>query len=434
MSLTSLPTELIEQIATYLDLASARSQRLVCSSLRQQTIHIFKGLFFCSHSLKWTKEGLDRLRDVSAHKDLGDALKHLIIDATPRDSILLWQLREHLSDGGNPFVADHLVQALHLDVVESKYAAVKKEAEVNATFFNETRYDVKTLLVVFKKLSQLNSIVFEYEGFARKYSTFARRYCESSQHEMSRPFVSTIAAIAATNIHIDKISIHSSRNHGAVSIGRLESLAPSLRNLEGPLETLQVLVLNLRDWRRTDSGFELDTYRAPFIVRLLAKARNIRELSLSCYSSLEPNLFGEMARHCRFDKLESCHLFQIRVYDAPDLINFFAPSASTLKSLSLTHVILLDEDSSWNELLNEIASSPDILVVLETLELVNLAALTGLRMVFEESWSLMQCVEGWGEEAGSKDWRVSLSRALQELREGETSSAWHAAAVACPFN
>lgn len=429
MPLISLPTELTEQIASHLDLPACRCLRLVCSSLRQQTSHDFRDRYFRTRTLKWTKESLDTLLEVTLHPDFGNALQNLSIDATPRHSIHLWSTRKRISEAQaifGPYNANSAKSKL-----EVQYMNDNKVAEELATFFNETRYDQKCLTNVFTKLGKLERIVFEYEGMDKKYGKFGRKYCESSQHEMSRPFVSTMAAIASTSLSVKVISNHHIKNHGAISIGRLESLAPSLRNFDAVLASLKVLQLNLRDWRYPDSGFELETHRAPFVVRFLAKARNVKELDLSCYSSLDDDLFGEMGRHCAFAHLESCKLSLFRINDAVDLISFLAHSSATLKSLKLNHVVLRDESSTWLSLLRSLGSDPAILPVLEELELVNLFTRMGARMSFDLLGMMTSLSLNSISNAGI--WREDLLSRIDGFSEGSSGPAWHLAAVAYPF-
>jgi hypothetical protein len=307
MSLASLPTELIESIALYLDLLSSCSLRLASSSLRQQSLHVFRDRFYHKRSISWTRTDLDRLVEISEHENFGPALQQLVVDATPQHSISLWQLRKRISEA-DPIFSEPDGVFFKSDLQEM-YIEEEKEAKKLATFFNETRYDHKCLLAVFGQAQRLESIIFRYKGMDKKYGKFGRRYCESSQHEMSRPFVSTMAVIAASGVRLKEVTIHHVDHYGAVSIGRLESVAPSLRNFASIFESLERLELDLRDWRHPDEGFELENGRAPFVVRFLAKARNVRHLSLGCYSSLQDDLIGEMARHCTFTS--ACTVLQI---------------------------------------------------------------------------------------------------------------------------
>ncbi|CAO2650192.1 Nn.00g014840.m01.CDS01 [Neocucurbitaria sp. VM-36] len=172
MSLASLPTELIEQIASHLDLSSFRHVRLTCSSIRQQTLHHFKDRYFRKRTLQWTNESLKLLVEVTGHVDFGDELQHLVIDATPRKSIRLWQTRKRISEAQAVF-GSHKKSPL-----KEQYQEDHKIAEDLATFFKETRYDQKCVISVFRKLGKLKSISFEYEGMDKKYGKFGRRYCE----------------------------------------------------------------------------------------------------------------------------------------------------------------------------------------------------------------------------------------------------------------
>ena len=429
MSLITLPTELVEHVALHADCATLQSIRLSCWSLTRQTLRIFKVRFFRKRRLRWTKGDFDILLSIAGHSELGSALQHLTIDATPRHSINLWHTRKRLSEAQAIFGPYHASSAK--SPLEQKYAEDGKVAEDVATFFTETRYDQKCLSNIFAKLGDLDSIVFEYEGMDKKYSKFGRRYCESSQLEMSRPFVSTMAAIAASKICVKAISLHHIHNHGAVSIGRLESLAPLLRNFDSAFEKLEVLNLNLRDWRFPDAGFELDTRRAPFVVRFLAKAKNIKVLNLSCYSSLEEDLLGEMARHCIFTRLERCKLSLFKVNNAADLTTFLDHSSNSLESLSLHHMVLRDEDSTWPQILRQLALCSTTLPALEEVELVNLFSRMGSGLMYDEFGEKTRVTVGVKGTAGK--WRVDLLDRVNGFAEGSSGPAWHLSAVAYPF-
>lgn len=429
MPLSSLPTELIESIARYLDLSSFCSLRLTTLLLKQQSLHVFRERFFRRQSVSWTKHDLDRLVEMSNHADFGSSLQHLSVDATPWHSMSLWQLRKRISE------ADAIISEsdglFFKSELQEKYIEEEKAAKELAAFFNETRYDHKCLRAVFGKVQNLESIVFKYRGMERKYGKFGRRYCESSQHEMSRPFVSTMAAVAASGVHVKTIAVHPVHHHGAVSIGRLECLSPSLRNFDAVFGNLKTLELNLRDWRYPDEGFELESLRAPFVMRFLAKARNVKDITIGCYSSLQDDLIGEMARYCTFGKLESCKLSHFGLHNASDLAQLLGPSFTTLRRLSLSHMRLMDEAVSWADLVRNLASSEDTFQALRRMHLEKL---------FTKSGSRLSLNGGMGQEKlslVSKDdgptWRDDAVRAVDLFSEGTWGPAYQLGAVAYPF-
>ncbi|KAF2832530.1 hypothetical protein CC86DRAFT_442734 [Ophiobolus disseminans] len=415
----SLPTELIETIATYLDLSSSRSLRLASRSLQHQSQLIFRDRFFHTRSILWTKHDLDQIVDISKHPEFGVALQHLRINATPKHSISLWQLRRRIQE------ADSIISETDGVYLKSVYIKEEEEANELATFFNETRYDQQCLRKVFKEIGQLESVTFEYDGMSSIYGNFGRRYCETSQHEMSRPFISIMAAIADSGIHVRTICTNPELNHGAVSIGRLESLAPALRSFDAAFEKLGRLELTLRDWRFPDTGFELESARAPFVVRFLAKASNVKYLSLDCYSSLDDDLMGEIARHCNFTKLETCKLAHFRLNKADDLYQLLAPSYPTLQNLSLSHILLRNEESTWADLLRHLASSSDTLPVLERIYLRK--PFTGSRT--HALWKPI-CIG----EKGHRVWREQVPLCIERLREVTSGPAWHIGATTYPFD
>ncbi|KAJ6285675.1 hypothetical protein J3E71DRAFT_389139 [Bipolaris maydis] len=376
MTLTSLPNELIEHIASYLDLPSTRSLRLTTSSLTKASSHLFKDRFFQQRTLFWTKPSLDTFVQISLHPQYGNALRHLIIDATPQHSMRLWQLSKQITEI-TPFPSSSSSSSKAATSPEQcslqdAWAQAAEKAAQNTSFFNETRHDQKALKQAFANMSQenhLTTITFLYMGLASSLVKGGRTYCALSQCEISRPFVSTLAALAASpHIRLSRIALHKPFDHGAVSIGRLESLAPLLPCFDKAFSTLTHLALNLRDWREQESGFELAPPlspssssplppRPPFIVRFLSKMHSLTSLQLSCYSNFEHDVFEQIASHCCFDKLVVCKLSVMRVERIEWLDMFLARSLrGPLRELCLRHVMLgKREGSGWVEWMKRIA-------------------------------------------------------------------------------
>jgi hypothetical protein len=429
MSLNRLPTELIESIVAHLDLSATRSIRLVSKSLQQQSLHVFRDRFFRQRSIAWTKEDLEKLRDISTHFVFGAALQHLSIDATPKFSILLWRLRNRISEAGT--VHSEPGGVFFKSELQEQYIEIENEAKALTTDLNETQYDKRCMQMVLKNVQALESIEFRYDGMENAYSKFGRRYCEMSQHEMSRPFVSTMTAIAASGLQIKKISINDRQNHGAVGIGRLESLAPALSSFDMAFEKLDTLCLNLRDWRVREEGFELGNDRAPFVVRFLAKARNVKHLDLECYSSLDDDLFGEIARTCAFAKLETCKLAHFDIRKASDLLRLLAPSSFTIQELSLSHIALRDHEVTWPEWLARLATSHDALPALKWMRLAKLFTKTGARLYSSYGPKLNDLIIG--DRTSASHWRDELLAHVARSEEGSLGPAWFRGAVAYPF-
>jgi hypothetical protein len=422
MTLPCLPTELIEQIATYLDLASIRSFRLTSPPLSKQTSHLFRDRFFRKLSIEWTVESLEKLRAISLHETFGDALQDLLIDATPYRSIHLWASRLRISEA-------HAISTPYGTVsanpeFEKQYRVDVKIAEKEATFLNETRHDRKCLVSCFERVGRLASVSFEYEGVGEECAKFCKRYCERSQHEMSRPFVSTMAAITATKLQVGHICLSKEFPYGAISIGRMESLAPNLRAFDHAFEGLETLQLHLRDWRDAEDGFKIETSRAPFIVRFLAHARNLKSLELSCYSQLESNLFSEMAAHCHFKKLEVCKLSVMQIPTVSSFRAFFAYPSKTLRSLRLDDILLGDPRFGWPELLYGLQDDANVLCRLEDLHIRDLFTADGLRVWIDGR--LERCL---GQKGQLGSWRNEAVDEYDMRRE----ASWSGGAVTYPF-
>ena len=446
MPLTFLPTELIEQIASYLDLPSTRSLRLTTPSLTKAVSHIFKERFFHNHTLIWTPQSLSSFLDITSHADFSPALRHLIIDATPTHSLHLWRTCKKLSETIAITTPYGAVASPEQRTLREEYDEAATASEEATTFFNETRFDIKTLTRCFENLSLplsagkassnnngeagLHTLTFAYTGLPPSYAKSPQTYCQSSQVEMSRPFISTMSALASTpSLHarIRSISIDAQHYYGAVSIGRLERLAPQLSALDAAFAKLTVLSLHLRDWRKTEEGFALpSTGRAPFVVRFLAKARNVRKLELSCYSSFEPDIFGAMARHCTFPALETLGLSVFRVQDAEDLFRFLEPSFGTMKEMRLSHLMLCDEETMWPDVLRRLAEQGEEAVPgLRMLHLGSLFGWDGSRM-----WVQGQQRLSFDQDV---DWRAGLLDAMDRVEMRASGPAWAMGAVAYPF-
>lgn len=314
--------------------------------------------------------------------------------------------------------------------LSEEYEKLEEEKEEVARWFNESRFDVTCLKKVFARVEKLESVVFKYEGMEMRYSKFAQRYCEGSQHEMSRPFVSTMNALAATGTRVERIEM-GKEGFGAVSVGRLEGLAPSLRAFDGVFGKLESLQLKLRDWRSPDTGFELESSRAPFVIRFLAKCRSVRTLDLSFYSSFEKDVFGNLARVCRFERLEFVTLELFRVKRGTDLMDFLEPSARCLREVRLRHMLLDNPGSLWKEVLIELADKEVGFAALRVLHVERLFTerSSGVKRVLfhdgESSTSVLR-IEG-------KHWRDRLRERGCRYVESEAGRMWESGAIAYPF-
>ncbi|KAL5409158.1 hypothetical protein PMIN03_006089 [Paraphaeosphaeria minitans] len=411
--LSDLPTELTEHVTGDLDLDSFRSFRLVSHSLNQQSLHQFRERFFRTRTVAWTIESLDRLTHITSDPYFGRSLRDLVVDSTPRFAIRLWGLEKGIIE------ADLQQDQHRRDDVQARYNEVEARLEQETRFWNETRHDRKALASVFEHLGRLQSIVFAYEGMKKNFTLFGRRYCESSQNEMSRPLVSTLAAVAMSKLIVQTISIDPGRRYGAVSIGRLESLSPFLVVFDDVFLGLKVLKLNIRDWRSPDDGLEMPNGKAPFLVRFLAKLRNLESLDLSCFSSLEENILSEMARHCKYPRLRTCRLHLFRVPSAYDLLRFLEPAYEWLSSLKLCHCVM--SDGEWSHAMTDIASE----LRLEYLELSDLFTRLGARVGFDGRMRRTLVIR----EPGLDRQLMYQSSRLS----GNWGPAWHLDAVAYPF-
>ncbi|ORY14091.1 hypothetical protein BCR34DRAFT_480132 [Clohesyomyces aquaticus] len=419
MGLATLPTELVETIASHLSLPDFRCFRLTSPPLNRQSLQLFRSRFFRRRSITWTTEDLRCLLDISWHPDFGLALHDLVVDATPKYAIQLWDLKNKMYESRH----DSGLKTLYW----MEYDLLNEKADNSFRYWNETRHDQQTLTAIFQRLKQINSITFCYDGVHRWYGfgNHKDKYCESSQNEMSRPFVSTLAAIAASGILVHELSVHKERNHGAISVGRLESISPLLPRLDCALETLSALKLDLRDWRRPTEGFEPPPGKLPIAVRILSRCRNLRKLELSWFSTLERNMFTQAVKHCHLTTLEVCRLELLHV-NLEDLMAFLGPSKKNLRDLSLTHVVLRDVDSQWPELLRRFATE----LHLQRLSFMSVFSHTSENVAFLDSTS----EPPWfGIQFSGPKIREKLLEHAETLVIGDWGAPWHHASTAYPF-
>ena len=413
MALSSLPTELIEQIAEYLDARSIRSFRLTDLALSQKSLHAFKQRLR-RRTLQWDIESLWQLEWMTSHPPFYGILEEIVIDATPRFAIRLWELEKSIVDAAAQ--QDFQKRA----ELQSSYLRIEEQSSAAARFWNETRQDQKILSSVFGRLKTLSSITFVYDGMNTNH-LFARKYCENSQNEMSRPFVSTMAALATSHLPVQSIAVAPDRRFGAISVGRLESISPVLTEFDHTFPRLSHLQLSLRDWRYPDEGFEMPVGKVPFIVRFLSRFQHLRSLELSYFSSLEEDILPELAKHCQF-RLETCKLDLFRVLAVENLFNFLEPCRDSLRSLSLSHIFLKDGTTDWDQVMRRIALN----YRLDKVEFKSLFMQLGARVGFSGAMRNSLVIEGAGLTQ-------ELMHQAGILAGGNWGPAWHLAAVAYPF-
>jgi hypothetical protein len=416
MALSSLPTELVEHIAEHLDLQSFRAFRLSNAGLCRQSVHVFVEQYLRKCTVRWDiPDSLWQLEWMTSHPPFEGVLEHLVVVATPQFAIRLWELKKRIDDGDHP-------DFLKRDGLKELYVEIEEESAKVAKYWNETRQDLIILTSVFKRLQRLSSITFAYDPMDKRYDLFGRRYCENSQNEMSRPFVTTIAALATSQLDVQSIGVDPNRRYGAISVGRLESISPVLKEFDHSFPTLRRLQLSLRDWRHPDEGFELPAGKTPFIVRFLSRFRNIETLELSCFSSLEGDIFSEIVTHCVFPHLKRCKLGLFRIHAVDNLFDFLEPSKASLRTLSLSHTVLRDETTQWDQVLRRIAAS----YALDKAEFRSLFTRPGASVGFSGLSRPALVLEG-------DHLREQLMQEADNLVSGGLGPAYFKAAVAYPF-
>lgn len=234
---------------------------------------------------------------------------------------------------------------------------------------------------------------------------------------MSRPFITTITAVATSSILIHTISTDPVPKYGAISINRLETFSRQLPALGAAFSNLQTLKLNLREWKYPEDGFELSsTAKTSFVVRFLAKCGQVRVLGLSGHSSFEEHLFAEIAKHCKFTNLQACSLELFSISSVTDLSGFLTPAKDTLQNLALRRSVLRDEQATWADVMRRLALYFD----LQSLAITDVFTRLGARMVIDETVKSSIILE-------APDLAEKLEHHAERLVRGNRGSRWHVA-------
>lgn len=353
-----LPTELVENIAYSLPLSDLRNFRLTCSSMRDQALHPFKDRFFRRRTITVTADSLKGLIDVAGHPQIGSALRDLVIDATPQLEKKYTDCQRRIRDAQ---LDDGLRQLLDIEL------RLINEDRVKLSDFAKSGQDRKLLALAFMVIGRLHSIAFAYDGFNESEAEDAMYHLRRAQTEMSRPFVSTIAAIAFSGLAVEEITVQNHRRSGFVSIGKLKFSSTQYSQLRPALAHLRVLKLDLRDWLYAPARWMVSVEIPPFVARFLSRVTELRELDLSChiYSSRKEDVFTEIANMVRLPHLVKCTLGLILAKEE-NLLRFLQASKTSLKHLTLRNCVIVT--GCWRTFLESLANTID----LERLTLDNL--------------------------------------------------------------
>jgi len=356
--LVELPTELVENIAYNLPLLEIRNLRLTCRSIRDQIAHPFKDRFFRRRHITLTTPSLESLIEVARHPQFGPALNHLFINATPIYEKQVTAIEKKIRDA-------HLDTGLRRLLETERDLLERRKSTVLQSFNNGA--DRKLLSLAFLIIRHLRSITFIYEGFNAMDPEDAMYHMRRCQNEMSRPFMTTMSAIAFSGLTIEAITATEEQRYGFVCIGKMRFMAWQYSNLRHAFANLKVLKLDLRDWMSPTRGWLPGLEKSPNVAQLLSRMPNLRELDLSChvYSSREEDVFTDVGTMVRLPHLERCTLGLI-VAKEQSLLRFLNSARKTLKHLTLRNTVLVA--GSWTSFLESLTKT----LSLESLVLDNM--------------------------------------------------------------
>jgi hypothetical protein len=357
--LIELPTELVENIAYNLPLPEVQNLRLTCRSIRDQIAHPFKDRFFRRRHITLTTPSLESLIEVARHPQLGPALNHLFINATPIYEKQVTAIEKKIRDA-------HLDTGLRRLLETERDLLERRKSTVLDSFNNGA--DRKLLSLAFLIIGHLRSITFIYEGFDTMDPEDAMYHMRRCQNEMSRPFMTTMSAIAFSGLTVEAITATEDQRYGFVCIGKMKFMAWQYSNLRHAFANLKVLKLDLRDWMNPTRGWLLPGIEiSPNVAQLLSLMPNLRDLDLSChvYSSREEDVFTRVGTIVRLPHLERCTLGLV-IAKEQSLLRLLNSARKTLKHLTLRNVVLVA--GSWTSLLESLAKT----LSLESLVLDNL--------------------------------------------------------------
>ncbi|KAF2502716.1 hypothetical protein BU16DRAFT_521407 [Lophium mytilinum] len=356
--LIRLPTELVENIAYTLPLPDVKNLRLACRSIRDQIQHPFKDRFFRRKHINLTSESLKGLIEVARHPQLGPALSHLFINATPA-------FEKQITAIGNKIRAAYIDTGLRYLLEKERDLLEKEKPTILESFTSGA--DRKLLSLAFLIIRHLRTITFSYDALDSMEPQDAMYHMRRCQTEMSRPFMTTMSAIAFSGLTVDEITVSKEHRYGFVTIGKMRFRAWQYSNLGHALANLRVLKIDLRDWMSPARGWTPGLEKTPNVARLLSRTPSLRELDLSChvYSSREEDVFEDVGKMVRLPYLEKCTLGLILAKEQ-SLLRFLKASHRTLKHLTLRNAVLVS--GRWSSFLESVPATLD----LESLVLDNL--------------------------------------------------------------
>ncbi|KAF2805029.1 uncharacterized protein BDZ99DRAFT_466706 [Mytilinidion resinicola] len=357
--LIKLPTELVENIAYNLPLPDVKNLRLTCQSIRDQIHHPFKDRFFSRKHINLTSKSLKGLIEVARHPQLGPPLSHLFINATPVFEKQITAIGKKIHDASLDAAGLRSLLEIERDLLE------KQKPTILESFSNAT--DRKLLSLAFLIIRHLRTITFIYDGFDSMEPEDSMYHMRRCQDEMSRPFMTTMSAIAFSGLTVDEITVSKEHRHGFVTIGKMRFMAWQYSNLRHAFANLRVLKIDLRDWMNPTRGWMPGLEKSPNVARLLSRMPSLRELDLSChvYSSREEDVFEDVGRLVKLPYLEKCTLGLILAKE-PSLMRLLKTSKKTLKHLTLRNAVLVS--GKWTSFLESVAEE----LALESLVLDNL--------------------------------------------------------------
>ncbi|KAJ5876412.1 uncharacterized protein N7529_001996 [Penicillium soppii] len=374
MSITSLPLELLTRICEYLEPQDWGALRITCRQIHGNTLEAYTTRYFKRISLLLTREGLDRLDNISTSKTLRGSVEEIWIIPNlfegwthlDKAKFTTVDTRKHLVRWGRrPTMEESNEIQAELEALFAVFEATMKEHRVilessglfgtlekclprleNAVTIGLRFYATHFLLNIAKHTG------FTCLGLRELKSKF--NYKTFPMYHQRLPFMPYDLAFSQLLNAIIKSSRKVQALHTCSYVFRGYDLCGmKLKSSQLPESQYQLLLPLLKDLTTLHmcirlKDHEQETFDEGTFKRLLnvlvTVAPALKTLTFAQWSPIEelsPLYFKNLSRRIRFSQLEELHLHSIEV-TVNSLEEFLRTAAPTLKRLRLEFVSLVD--------------------------------------------------------------------------------------------
>ncbi len=342
-----LPVEIFELIISDLDLSTFAAIRTTSRVLCLLSFSTFATKFF--HKLKTTlgSASLDRLVNISNHEYLSQVVTVLDIQLfNHRDYKTMKQISQ--------------VGIFPVPKRFPKFSGVKPEnITAEASLYDDivkrdySRCIVDRLTFSLRAFTKLKKIRFyPYHNEPLGWRTAGMP--EGDQLFRSRCFAAVIDAITKSEVTLEEFSM--AKVKGTTTLSRGANLIyPTLAFSFESFKALQHCFANLKSLTLSVIAAHNEDFRIPGwengIGSVVSTAPMLQNLSLSldrnyCISHYSAAIIRSLARSCRSSNLQTFHLVNASLHEE-DMALFAEAHEDSLRQISFSSVILIEEEGSW---------------------------------------------------------------------------------------